>query len=170
MSQRTKYGYDRRRNIKNAPIYLTPQVVRGVLGIGHPQRVVTLEVVEIPLADACPASKIYPAGIETSSKLPLTSPPKPELSKKQVSSKDRSPEPVKVTEQSGYSGFAHSDRRDHNPIPSMKRDVNPTITVAAKTQREPERPIDPFRKKKFIARANEIPPAMELLAAKWVRR
>lgn len=83
MSRITKYGHDRRRNIKNAPIYLTPQVVRGILDIGHPKRVVTLEVVDIPLADACPPSKIYPAQKPTSKKLPSTSKPKPKTIKKQ---------------------------------------------------------------------------------------
>jgi len=83
MSQRTKYGHDRHRNVKNAPIYLTPQVVRGILGIGHPKRVVTLEVVDIPLADACPPSKIYPAGKATSRKRPSTSKPKLKIIKDQ---------------------------------------------------------------------------------------
>jgi len=64
------------RNVKNAPIYLTPQVVRGILGIGHPERIVTLEVIDIPLADACPPSKIYPAGKATSK-------PKQKTTKKQ---------------------------------------------------------------------------------------
>jgi hypothetical protein len=31
-------------NLRPAPIYLTPQVTRGMLGIGHPKRVVELEV------------------------------------------------------------------------------------------------------------------------------
>jgi len=196
MSQRTKYGHDRRRNVKNAPIFLTPQVVRGILGIGHPKLVVTLEIVDIPLADACPPSKIYPAQKATSKELPSTSKLKPMREPAKKPAEDRSqpeaeagPEPVipapvsanvkntaayrvkhgRLSANLDYFGHSPSQNRDHNPAPSMKRDVNPKITSAATTHREPERPIDPSRKKKIIARASDIPSAMEELAAKWKR-
>lgn len=31
-------------NLRNAPLFLTPQVTRGLLGVGHPQRMVELKV------------------------------------------------------------------------------------------------------------------------------
>ena len=31
-------------NLRSAPLFLTPQAVRGVLGIGHPKRTTDLEI------------------------------------------------------------------------------------------------------------------------------
>ncbi|WP_373489980.1 hypothetical protein [Parasphingorhabdus sp.] len=48
-------------NLTNPPLFLKPQVVRGLLGIGHPKRIVEGPVrSDIHLADHCPPSRIYP--------------------------------------------------------------------------------------------------------------
>lgn len=47
-------------NLKNAPLFLTPQVVRGLIGIGHPKRIIEVPIrTDIRLDDHCPPSRVY---------------------------------------------------------------------------------------------------------------
>lgn len=44
-------------NLKPPPLFLTPQTVRGMRGVGHPKRVVQVPVESMALSDKCPPSK-----------------------------------------------------------------------------------------------------------------